>query len=331
MDSLTQIVLGASVGEAALGRKIGNKAPLLGALAGTLPDLDVLAFPFWNDVQQLTLHRSATHSILVLIPIALLFGSLCARFMKDAEPADYRRLFLWAFLTHPLLDCFTTYGTQVFWPIWNEPVAWNVIFIIDPLYTLPLLLPLLLMMKRDREDPKRRRYVWFGLVISTSYLAVAGLHKLQADRAFRCRLEDRPAAVASLATIPTPFNIFLWRGLVKEGNRLEEGYYSLLAPGQEMTFVSLDHQPEFQELVSEEDGFRQLAAFSKGYFSLHQEENRLVYTDVRFGQKGYFVFRYDLGQIQDGQFQKEEVTKLPRPTPPPGLFEDLMKGIWQGK
>ena len=43
MDSLTQIVLGASVGEAALGRKVGNRAMVWGAIAGTIPDLDVIS------------------------------------------------------------------------------------------------------------------------------------------------------------------------------------------------------------------------------------------------------------------------------------------------
>ena len=65
MDSLTQIVLGAAVGEAVLGRKIGNKAILWGAIAGTIPDLDVLSKLFVDDVTANEWHRGFSHSILL--------------------------------------------------------------------------------------------------------------------------------------------------------------------------------------------------------------------------------------------------------------------------
>ena len=63
MDSLTQIVLGAAVGEAALGKKVGNKALLYGAIAGTIPDLDILSGYFVDTVTALESHRGVTHSI----------------------------------------------------------------------------------------------------------------------------------------------------------------------------------------------------------------------------------------------------------------------------
>lgn len=64
MDSLTQMVLGAACGEAVLGRKIGNKALIWGAFAGTIPDLDVLSNFFMGDLDALAFHRGPMHSLL---------------------------------------------------------------------------------------------------------------------------------------------------------------------------------------------------------------------------------------------------------------------------
>jgi inner membrane protein len=74
MDSLSQIVLGAAVGEAVLGRKIGNRAMVWGAVGGTIPDLDVLGSFFMSDLNNLMFHRGVTHSILFSVLGAIVFG-----------------------------------------------------------------------------------------------------------------------------------------------------------------------------------------------------------------------------------------------------------------
>ena len=116
MDSLTQIVLGASIGEAVLGRKVGNKALLYGAIAGTIPDLDVFASYFTDTVTALSVHRGFTHSILFSILFAPIFGWMLSRFESHKSFKDWSWLFFWAFITHPILDSYTTWGTQLFWP-----------------------------------------------------------------------------------------------------------------------------------------------------------------------------------------------------------------------
>ena len=121
MDSLTQVVLGASVGELILGKKLGNKALLWGAIAGTIPDLDVLASPFMDMVGELTFHRSITHSFLFAVIVSPLLGLLLARLYKkdNASWQEWGWLFFWGFVTHALLDSCTTWGTQLFWPFSN--------------------------------------------------------------------------------------------------------------------------------------------------------------------------------------------------------------------
>ena len=143
MDSVTQIVLGAAVGEAVLGKKIGNKAMLLGAIAGTIPDLDVLASHFTDTVTALEIHRGFTHSIVFAIAFGLFFGWLLSLWDKRATLKQWSWFWFLCFVTHPLLDAFTVYGTQLSWPFQPHPVMWSSIFIIDPFFTVPLLIAVL--------------------------------------------------------------------------------------------------------------------------------------------------------------------------------------------
>lgn len=139
MDSITQAVLGAALQGAVLGRLQGRRALLYGAALGTLPDLDVI-IRYADPVSQMTYHRGFSHSLFVLTGLALLLAWLVNKCWPD-KGYTLNRLFLafWLVLiTHPVLDAFTVYGTQLFWPLPVTPQSWAAVFIIDPVYTLPL-------------------------------------------------------------------------------------------------------------------------------------------------------------------------------------------------
>ena len=146
MDSLTQIVLGAAVGEAVLGKKVGNKAMLYGAIAGTIPDLDTFASAFTDTITAIEIHRGFTHSIVFSILFAPIFGWLISKIEKKsiATWQNWSWLMFWGLFTHPLLDSHTTWGTQLFWPL-EVRLAYKNIFVIDSLYTLPFLVFLILL------------------------------------------------------------------------------------------------------------------------------------------------------------------------------------------
>jgi len=152
MDSLTQIVLGAAVGEAVLGKKVGNKAMLYGAIAGTIPDLDVLARYFTDTVTATEWHRGFSHSISFSLVFAPVLGWLVWQLNKktNATWKDWSWLMFWGLFTHPILDAFTTWGTQLFWPL-KTRLAFQSIFVIDPLYTLPFVVCLILAARQKRE------------------------------------------------------------------------------------------------------------------------------------------------------------------------------------
>ncbi len=141
MDSITQIALGASVSEAVMQNKVGRKAALWGAICGTLPDLDVF-IPMGNAVKDFTYHRAESHAFFYMALAAPLFVWLITKIHPSTKEYKVRWLlavFL-SFITHALLDSFTVYGTQFLLPFSDFPVGWSTIFVIDPLYTIPLLI-----------------------------------------------------------------------------------------------------------------------------------------------------------------------------------------------
>ncbi len=156
MDPLSQASLGASLSQSFANDKSKQLSALvIGMLAGMAPDLDVLIRSAENPILFLEFHRQFTHS-LIFIPFgalicALVFYSVMRSnwFHKKWPSAklSFPQVYLFSFLayaTHGLLDACTSYGTQLFWPFSTERFAWNTVSIIDPLFTFPVLILVLL-------------------------------------------------------------------------------------------------------------------------------------------------------------------------------------------
>ncbi|SFU17158.1 metal-dependent hydrolase [Pseudomonas marincola] len=239
MDSLTQVVLGAGIQGALLGRWQGRKALLYGGLLGTLPDMDVL-IDYGDAVADMTYHRGFSHSLLVLSAVAIVLTLLIRRFAPNPGYSGKRLLLtLWLVLaTHPLLDSFTSYGTQLFWPLTPTPTAWSSIFIIDPLYTLPLLAAMTLgliygLKGRFAKAPA------IALAISTAYLASTVVGKNVAEYRVEAQLAKQGIHAEQIFSSPTPFNSLLWRVMVLDG----DDYYEALSGW-------FDHSPPVLERIS---------------------------------------------------------------------------------
>ena len=185
MDSLTQIVLGAACGEAVLGKKIGNKALFFGAIGGTLPDLDVFVgnWIFNNEIQAMAFHRGFMHSILFAILAGVGLGYAIFWMYNSGTRTgktsrnDWIKLFLISIVTHPILDCFTGYGTQLFTPFSNYRVAFDNIAVADPFYTLPFLVSLIILMFFRRASKTRSIFLSIGLGISSLYMVFTLINK----------------------------------------------------------------------------------------------------------------------------------------------------------
>ena len=303
MDTVTQITLGAAVGEALLGKKIGNKAALWGAAFGVMPDLDVLASPFVSEVQALAIHRGITHSIFFCIVAAPLFGWLLQRYQKnDATWKDWSWLVFWVFLTHIFIDVCTSYGTQVFQPFSNYSLSFNSIFIIDPFYTLPLLSGLLTALFLNRSSENRRWANLVGIGISSLYLLLGFGIKYQVNDVFEKNFAQQQINPEQYMTTPSPLNIFLWTGYAEANDTLYAGLYSIFDEDDEIDFQSVVQKKELLQPYRNQLPVERLIWFSRGYYAAEKKSEGLIVHDLRFGRsdlwlseaKAPFVWNYKL-------------------------------------
>ncbi len=291
MDSLTQIVLGAAVGEAVLGKKLGNKAMIWGAIAGTIPDLDVLAGPFQDLVQELYYHRSITHSILFAVVLSPILGWLLSTIFKssDVTRKEWTWFFFLAFITHAALDCFTTWGTKIFYPFSDYPVSFNSIFVIDPLYTIPFLVCVLGAMFFKRTDIRRKKWNNVGLILSSTYLLLTVVFKFMADKVFIQNFETQNILYLQYSTKPTIFNSVMWSATAEVDSGYYIGYYSLLDSDKNINFK---YFPKYHHLLQPylpDKKLEKLIAITEGYFIVKSTENGVKICDLRFGQPDGFA------------------------------------------
>ena len=308
MDSLTQIVLGASVGEAVLGKKVGNKAILWGAIAGTIPDLDVILRNFTDEISATQMHRGFSHSIVFAVLIAPLLGWIAKKIhfkLKDVSFKDWTKLFFLTTVTHPLLDAHTTWGTQFFWPF-NYRLAYQNIFVVDPLYTLPFLMFLIIVMTLKKDNPKRSKFNTIGLSVSTTYLILTLIFKWISFQEFKQGLENQKIEYVEMDTKPSPLNAILWSSLIETDKGYKTAYYSLFDK-QEITyskeFLKNHHllEPYLKQKV-----IKQLIDISAGWYRIEEKNGKLLFWDLRFGQMGMdvnnasFLWYYELNIDETG-------------------------------
>ncbi len=332
MDSLTQIVLGAAVGEAVLGRKVGNKAMLWGAIAGTIPDLDVVSRFFVDSLTANEWHRGFSHSILFSLLAAPLLGAIAGRLdrKKLATPREWTWLFFMCLFTHPLLDAHTTWGTQLFWP---HPyrVAYNNIFVADPLYTIPFLVFTIMALASKRGSRKRARLNNTGLIISTSYMVLTIILKGIGFYQIANSLENQGIVYQELETRPTPFNSILWSANVETEDSFLIGYHSLLDKKENVSFMSFSKNHQLLGPLAADPMVQRLIRLSGERYTISQTNDTLYFNDLRFGLLGLdgdrFVYSYALTHNDNKVIATEQPRTLDKAGPIIRQIFTRLKGI----
>ncbi len=284
MDSLTQIVLGAAVGEAVAGRKLGAKAALWGAIGGTLPDLDVFLRFFYDPLDGALAHRGFSHSLLFALLAGPILGWISHKLSKEKHNFKMWTL-LWflSIVTHPMLDMFTNYGTQFLWPF-SPRIAFNTVFVIDPLYTIPFMAFLIGALVMKRESKRRRIWNWTGIIYSCTYLLWGVCVKLWI-------LNEAPSyfkhtKVKQLMVTPMPLTSFYWQIIAET----EDGSYGILyksifnnqkkgygdyIPGNHSVLKNIDWNGN--------DRTEQIKHITNGYYAVGLGIDSLIIYDLRFG------------------------------------------------
>ncbi len=304
MDSVSQFALGAALGELALGRKLGRRAIIVGGLLGTLPDLDVVV-RYADAVASFTFHRSWSHSLIVLSLVSVPLAWLLSRYYPERwlpaknmpynrEKLTYSQWFIgvWLILfTHPLLDAFTVYGTQIFWPLSVPPTAWGSLFIIDPAYTIPLILALFIAW---RSRSQARLAVSTAIIISCLYICWTLVSQRHANKVAIQSLKSQSLAADQVLIAPAPFAL-LWRIVALDGDHYHEGFYSLLDDDATIRFQSYPNNRAIIQNNKDRWSISRLDWFTQGFIAATTVDDRLIINDLRMGVESSYVFRFDVG------------------------------------
>lgn len=289
MDLITQVALGATVGAVVLGPKIGRPAIGWGALFGLLPDLDGVLMPFLDTAADLWWHRGPSHSLLLVL--AATFGlakPLAKRWKRQKVTPQRAGWFVFLVLaTHVLIDCFTVYGTQVWWPFSGYPVSFDNLFIIDPLFTLPLLVAIVWGLRIDAKRWKKGEGVKMTavcLAISSAYVGLSFWAKHAVSERIVADLAVRGISWERKMEAPAPFSILLWRAVVEREDEFWVGYRSLFDGDDPVVWTILPKQAELPAELADDFEVRSVRRFSKEWWLTRETRRGAWLVDLRFGE-----------------------------------------------
>ena len=285
MDPITQGLLGAAAAQTALARRLGPRTWLYGALGGMAADLDVLIRGS-DPMVALTYHRHFTHS-LAFVPIG---GLICALpWLVQARLGPRRKLIAAAttigYATHGLLDAFTSYGTQLWWPFSSTRVAWDFVAIIDPIYTLLLALGVWLAKRRGSA-----RSALAALIATSMYLALGGVLHARAVAGAKTLAQQRGHELARVDAFPMlPVN-FVWRTAYRAGGRIyvdevRTPWFSSTTTNEGGSSPVVDEAHLPADVVADARtlaAFRTFVWFADGWVG-RSEDDPTRFTDLRYG------------------------------------------------
>jgi inner membrane protein len=283
MDPLTQGTIGAVLPQALCKKNLGIVA-MLGFLSGMAPDLDILIRSSTDPLLSLEYHRQFTHS-LIFIPFG---GLICALFLfivfKKISPFNFKKTWLYCTLgygTHGLIDACTSYGTILFWPFSDIRVAWNNISIIDPLFTLPLIVFIVLAKIR-----KKNIYSKIALAWAVTYLLLGVYLHNVAINVGKEIAEQRGHIVNRIKAKPSFGNLILWKTIYETDNQFYVDATNLLfkkiIPGGSIKKLNLEE--DFQWLKEESQQYKDVERFkwfSNNFLAVNpQNKNQII--DIRY-------------------------------------------------
>ena len=323
MDSLTQLTFGAACGEAILGKKVGRKALVWGAILGTLPDLDVF-IPLGSPVDDFVYHRGFSHSLFLLTALSPVFAWLITKVHRNTKPLFNK----WMLLTFVvlngsvLLDLFTIYGTQIFWPLDTTPLAVPTLFIIDPLFTLPILIGVsaALFLKNHRLN-------FIGLSLSLAYLIWALGVSVFVNGKMEEKLNEQGVPYSQFISSPAPFTTLLWRTVGIHNDQYFETYYSLFDGDAPLSVNFYPRNLSLMKGIGEHSPLVKLKSFTKGYFAIADINASVTMTDLRMGSEPDYVFQFKVAEYNN-TLARPIVAQRFQTTRDWGRLPWLWKRIW---
>ena len=287
MDPLTQGVIGA-----ALPQSIGNKKSLgiigiLGFLSGLAPDLDVFIRSESDPILFLEFHRQFTHS-LIFIPFG---GLICALvlhfFISKRFKIRFKDTWIYSTLgyaTHGLLDACTSYGTLLFWPFSQTRIAWNNISIIDPLFTLPLLILIVIAGLKQK-----RIFAVIAILWAVFYLSLGVYQKNEAIKVSKTIAKSRGHDASRINVKPSIGNILLWKSIYETQDKfyidaVRLGWSPKIFNGESIDKINIQSAFPWLMLKSQQaKDIKRFKWFSNGYIAINpKNKNQII--DIRYSE-----------------------------------------------
>ena len=317
MDSVTQFALGAVIGAVALGPKIGTRnAIIIGGVMGTVPDLDTF-LPSENPVSAFTSHRGATHSLIVHAIAAPLFAEPLVRLFKglrDHRIFTYLVIYM-IFATHALIDAVTIYGTRLLYPVIDTPFGVGSMFIIDPFYSLPLILIVLWGLAISSYGATFAKWAKRALILTSAYMLLSiPLQQMAEAKALQV-LDDHGIEPERVLTVAGPFSIFYWKTIAIDESRYINLYSSTFGGEDAVTAYVHPRRADLIPCLATNQWFQDLRSFNKGIFSLAVDGTEVVMSDLRMGLSPNYVFNFAIAEATDegtrplGKPTRREVTR----------------------
>jgi inner membrane protein len=286
VDPVSHVALGASLAHVCFGARLGRSAALAGALAGLVPDADILISSATDPLVAVEHHRGFTHA-LVAVPVgAALVASL---WLGSATSRDGRRwLALWgasaiSYLSHVLLDAATSYGTQLWWPFSNQRAGWDWIAIVDPVFTLPLIAGLALGLILRRARP-----AVLALTFAGCYLLIGGVQHGRAVSAQRELARKRGHIPERIEVMPTLGNNVVWRALyIHQGrihsDRIRVGWFTrpAIREGWSLPLTGAGDLTDDERTRNRRQSFERFAWFSDHWVA-RSPADASVLADMRY-------------------------------------------------
>lgn len=332
MDSITHLFYGGAIAAAIAPRQHRRAALLAGAALNTLPDLDVIPLRLFTDpVAEMTCHRGLTHSWFVLPFVAWAVWALFRR--RGGRVAQEPTRWFWAIfvclMAHPLIDSFTVYGTQLFWPLSMPPLMWSSLFIVDPLFTLPWLVACVVAwFARERTFANKALYI--GAALGVAYVGWSLVAKNMVDRQAERALAAMGLDTEQRFSVPMPLNTLLWRVVAMTPSGYVEGYRSLVADRGPMVFHGYPSNVQALREAETIPAVDRLLWFTHGFVQARDDKGRLVLSDLRMGSEPDYFFRFEVAQrTAEGEWRAIEPQQLPVRRDTGKMWDATWARIWQ--
>jgi inner membrane protein len=328
MDSLTHIAVGSAIGMAVMGARVPRwKAALWGSVCATLPDLDTF-IRHGDPIRDMTFHRAESHSLLYLTLIAPLIAWVITRIHR--QPGLFKRWWLLAWLAlifHPLLDVMTIYGTQLGLPFTDYPFGVGSIFIIDPLFSLPVLIGAVVAL--SWRSPRALRWNAVGIAVSAAYLAWTFAAQQYVTGVARESLLAQGIHAERVEVDPTALNSVLWRVTAMTPNSYVEGFYSLFDGTRQIAFRAHPRGEALYEKLRGNWNVDRVAWFTHGFFKMEERDGLVTISDLRLGMEPYYGFTFAVFATEEGRMRPITPRRIGTTCPPDGGRRTGIPWLWR--